>query len=776
MAISSPNVIQGKENPVISALKYANDGIKQSLQLMQNAKQLGIQEKEANYTKNLALLTNIQRNYELRSAEVGPLAAWDEQRDLMGSVYSALGMDPAAIAAHAKAMAEAPYSQSDYQNAVLNSMSAGKTDLSNMTPDDITKAGGTTTTKTETVMGAGKGTIKAQYEEKFTPEQMVKDKYLKKFAREFVDSVHAQMTPKGWEEVKEGYWNREWISIAGGQRMRLMGKWGKEIQEAVRSDQLTTDEANALMGELPTKLYPAQGYGAVMAALGQISEFGGEAITGIQAKSNMQSPEGKSVLGRFGWVTGQNLPVELEQQGVAPSGPVSRAEFDRVARQKEDLMTGNIQGPAGATLKETGQGAQRAVDDALARGKLGFEQKPAERGEPGYSDNVFVLKSEQVPGVGPAPGEDKAKFVEKRAAYWKTQKLPSGAPIDDALAANLAKQESLIPPSKQVREVKTNVPVNPATEPSTDYKSSGVMNTVVPPYVEPDSVNVKTAWNAGRSLYDWWAKRMAGADFGKGDVARMDASLKAYTASLPSRARQLYTDDSANRYLMLMGNGDMNKGLERFRYALNTEAANAETQRMSEDRMGRTSFTFSQDTEIFGMKFKAGQKLNASEAGVYIGAMQAMATGSMAEAAGSYVNGEFLQKSFTEVSKMLGDVAQDIQTRNKGNKDASNLEWENYLKSEVGSGQITLFRNLLRNMWTFFDKDGTFLGVLGMNEGQFYKHWFLGKQYYQQPTYQDPGVAPGQRLGNISAAQAEGMPADALEVLKKQGWVVEGEQ
>jgi hypothetical protein len=136
MAISSPNVVQGKENPVVSALKYANDSIKQSFQLMQNAKELGLKEKEHNYNKNLNLLQSIQTQYAARAAEIGPLAAFDEYKSLYGSVLSSLGMDENSIASWMEGVANSPMSEKDYYTMLINSHVEGK-DLSKVTQADI---------------------------------------------------------------------------------------------------------------------------------------------------------------------------------------------------------------------------------------------------------------------------------------------------------------------------------------------------------------------------------------------------------------------------------------------------------------------------------------------------------------------------------------------------------------------------------------------------------------------------------------------------------------
>jgi hypothetical protein len=689
VAISSPTVIQGKENPLVSALKYANESMQASIKLMQNAKQLKLMEREQDLNKNLKLLESIDKKYAERAFGadgVGPLAAFDEFGEMYKNLYSSLGMSDAAIAQWAKATLEAPFSQIDIQTAIVNKFLSGeKGTLADLGPSDLETELKTITNYQE-IVGTKKISGQGKAATAETPAAPVERPQYNTVLNQVYSDYKAifERDAKGGrlDPAKVGTTHEWYQSITDPARQaEFKASFSKTVLGAYQRKEITLDEANK--------------------ALYQIRTNNPEIPLAERARYELV---GGDIPKSAGWNIGEGLPAEVPistRRQTATEAMLARRTPTAglgVAGASSALQQPSRQPPAQATVKITPEEAAAMVSHGGA-----------------------AVMAQPIEVVGTGPTADIAKDPKKLAAwqggrktYWLSKGTINGVVVDEGLASSLALQESLIPTktvkkTEQIKVLKTNVPIDPRTEPPKDFVPSGAKQGVVLPFVEPDAVPNKAAWKLGKNLYEHFAKSAAGVEIGKGDAARTSGALNEYFSSLP-KGTSRFQEIAKDSYFKMLGNGDAQKGQSLFVAGINTAAYNAQTARAQEERMGEKVFKIT--VEVPGLEGIKGKALNTEQFQALSNYLQTqMLTGTAQEWLKTQ-QGALLMKSYEAGLLMLKDVMSTAMKNNPDDLVKVTKEWNIAMANPIYKQQRELVLGVLTNFWQYFDANGQWLGSL----------------------------------------------------------------
>ncbi len=590
MAISSPTVIQGKENPLVSALKYANDQIKSSLQLMQNAKQLKLVEQEQQATKQINIFNGLTKMYNDAVGTLGPITAFEQYGDLLGGVMSSMGMSDASIGAWKKGMATAPFASQDITTKLLNDAITGKGSLAGVGPAEIEKEYETIMEKI-TVAGQGQVTGEAMVERE-APKGEEKAEVLAK------GSVRMnQLKSEIFQEYQRIFARDTQGGLLAEDQIGTANAWYDSLRLADRQEQFrkyytTRIQQDFLQGNI--SIYEAQ---ILLNDIRKNTPIPNALDLSVRNLSPVQ------IFGKGTWASGQNAPTLT---GPVPGTMTEGGQAAAMASERRVLQEEQVAG-ASQALGSRPQGKARPTSGATK--------------EQVELDKELRRVSLTVVGQGPPPEivADPRKvnaWKEVRKQTWLDRKEVDGVGITPQLAQSLADHEALLRPvAKEVAKKvpKTNVPVVSATEPPTNYAASGAKQAMVPPFVAPDAIPDGPAWKAANSFYDRWAKRAAGVEFGKGDQLRESKALRDFSAALPTRS-QRYAEMSSEAYYNFLGGGDSRKGQQLFVAQVNEAAFSAQTQRMQEGRISEKVFKVSPElAKLVSMPDLAGKVLNTQQ-------------------------------------------------------------------------------------------------------------------------------------------------------------------
>jgi hypothetical protein len=135
-----PVVIPQGENPITSAIKYAGDSMRSSIQLMNQARQVQAQMDANRITAGKSLLEHQWNMFDSLSKELGPEVAWDKTRMGFASAYKFLGMDDTNVADFESAMTSGPISIQGMKILAINRYMQGNGSFSNQPAGDFSNA------------------------------------------------------------------------------------------------------------------------------------------------------------------------------------------------------------------------------------------------------------------------------------------------------------------------------------------------------------------------------------------------------------------------------------------------------------------------------------------------------------------------------------------------------------------------------------------------------------------------------------------------------------
>lgn len=659
MGISSPNVVQGKENPLVASLKYANDAIKQSFQLMQNAKELGLREKDMNYQKNLEVLKQITATYEGYEEQFGPAEAWNRTRSLFGATYAALGMEPEVFADMDRNIVGGAWTPQDYQTAAFNAyMNEPRGTLEGTTPAEINAGAQEAAEQRATVHKARTATVTGAIEDPSQRTYSSAEAY-REPAR-VVNEAAGSPYMTALAQVQELYKKKFKSDEKGGDSayvnsvLHYREEYRKEVSDLLFDSEigqkLTNDERVAILTESGNQVVRAGGEGWLGAAV--------EATKGAFNPNYKLPAEAQTA-----WYKGDFSPPVQRKPEVAPDPKVEKEKgFWAELQGKENI--GKWKGISYEDAKKQG-----LIEKAKEGNKGTWAKWDAQKGL-GLKEALVTpgpLVESSVTITGPA----KPFTNDAERSAWQTDYAKSlvgkndaqGRPISEAYAKNLASIAVEMNPKTTIETIAPNKPVIAKSEPPRNWEISGAKQNFVPQGIPPDSMSNETTWNFGRSVYERWAKAQAGVEFGKGDQIRYTNSMRQYFSDTPGMREVKNTE--LNNYLMFLGNGDGALGKERLNIAMHKDVYALQTQRMGEERLAEEVFTVDPALqEAIGVK--VGDKLTADQLGAFtsifgtVMAVSGSGSGGMSDAE---------WKEYEDHAKRADDINAELWKAAGGNND-----------------------------------------------------------------------------------------------------------
>ena len=123
--MAAPIVIPQGENPINNALQYAGKAIRDSIGLMNQAKQIQVMQEQNRVEAGKALLANNWNMFESLSKDLGPELAWEHTRNGFDATFEILGMPATNRMEFQRAMTSGPVSVQGMRILSLNRLTKG---------------------------------------------------------------------------------------------------------------------------------------------------------------------------------------------------------------------------------------------------------------------------------------------------------------------------------------------------------------------------------------------------------------------------------------------------------------------------------------------------------------------------------------------------------------------------------------------------------------------------------------------------------------------------
>lgn len=645
MAIGSAQVQQSNKPGPMDYVKYAADGLRQSIQLMQQRRQLDQEQAKIEEDRNKSFWNTQLAMFErfASNPNIGPAIAWEGMKGGLVEAMKRFGMADATASELMKL--EVP-----------------------MTPEALNN------------MALMSGVFKTGSWGDTTP-QMVQDSA-------------AKFAPKPQPKVEETSTagTRTWKGTEGRSLVREEPGAGKEDLEVAGPSIAPFDPGSLANVNTVTAMGSLRKMDWQAATTKTVGAFGGARMLGTVPRSQTTDPvQLYDQLFSPGsvWTNGQADYSKLdltspggELQSMVQQGSLTQTQADEVKKAvvgnfktvmasapRDVLDRPDALGQAFTGFESSLQEADVKAYEEAAKGKKGVQPKPE-----------FAVKEMSTSLTGPTADvfDDPQKVLKWKDA--KAQELEYEYGYSQDVSKVMAEFASRIPPIRKRTVRYEREEPGSASEayaamgpmPPEQETSFGWAEVAYGPQVPKEQVTPQmkdAAWKAEKSFYTWSEASRKTLKFTKADADRYEANMKRYLDMRPPSIKERFNDKVLSDYVKNVGGGDYATGMNRLWNAAHTDLMNAESNRMQAVEMTEKVFTVPKDDpsgvwQMLGTT--PGQKLSRGQMGVVVEAFTSLAVASVSQAAEAGILGDFQKVAFQKAVEYVLKADEDLWKNAKG--------------------------------------------------------------------------------------------------------------